>query len=52
MKLIIAENNMERDKFLSPTEAKQFGIIDKVLEHPLQEKDRLSENNTTVATQV
>jgi len=28
------EANMERDKFLSPTEALDFGLIDKVLEHP------------------
>merc|ERR1712004_638395 len=28
------EANMERDKFLSPTEALEFGLIDKVLEHP------------------
>lgn len=25
---------MERDKFMSPVEAKEFGIIDKILEHP------------------
>lgn len=29
---------MERDKFMTPIEAKEFGIIDKVLEHPLQEQ--------------
>lgn len=28
------EANMERDKFMSPTEALEFGLIDKVLEHP------------------
>ncbi|CAH0380877.1 unnamed protein product [Bemisia tabaci] len=28
------ENSMERDKFMSPVEAKEFGIIDKILEHP------------------
>jgi len=28
------ENNMERDKFMSPREAVEFGIIDRVLEHP------------------
>ncbi|KAF7992917.1 hypothetical protein HCN44_005698 [Aphidius gifuensis] len=32
-------SNMERDKFMSPVEAKEFGIIDKILEHPLQEKE-------------
>jgi ATP-dependent Clp protease protease subunit len=25
---------MERDKFMSPVEAKEFGLIDKILEHP------------------
>lgn len=25
---------MERDKFMSPLEAKAFGLIDTVLEHP------------------
>ncbi|XP_014207752.1 ATP-dependent Clp protease proteolytic subunit, mitochondrial [Copidosoma floridanum] len=33
------ETNMERDKFMSPIEAKEFGLIDKVLEHPLQERE-------------
>ncbi len=28
------EESMERDKFMSPEEAKQFGFIDNVLEHP------------------
>jgi ATP-dependent protease ClpP protease subunit len=30
---------MERDKFLSPTEALQFGIIDKILTRPELGKD-------------
>ncbi len=25
---------MERDKFMSPTEALNFGLIDKILSHP------------------
>jgi ATP-dependent Clp protease protease subunit len=25
---------MERDKFMSPVDAKEFGIIDKILDHP------------------
>lgn len=25
---------MERDKFMSPVEAKEFGLIDLILEHP------------------
>ena len=28
------EQNMERDNFMSPHEAKEFGLIDKILEHP------------------
>jgi len=28
------QNSMERDKFMSPAEAKEYGIIDKILEHP------------------
>lgn len=28
------QNSMERDNFMSPTEAKAFGIIDNILEHP------------------
>ncbi|XP_065202317.1 ATP-dependent Clp protease proteolytic subunit [Planococcus citri] len=32
--LEMIESNMERDKFLSPAEAKEFGIIDKILDHP------------------
>jgi ATP-dependent Clp protease protease subunit len=28
------EKNMERDNFMSPHEAKEFGLIDKILEHP------------------
>lgn len=32
--LATIERNMERDKFMSPEEAKHFGIIDKVLTRP------------------
>ncbi|KAK7099988.1 ATP-dependent Clp protease proteolytic subunit-like [Littorina saxatilis] len=28
------ENSMERDRFMNPHEAKEFGLIDHVLEHP------------------
>lgn len=28
------ESSMERDRFMSPVEAKAFGLIDQVLEHP------------------
>jgi ATP-dependent protease ClpP protease subunit len=31
--------HMERDKFLSPSEALRFGIIDKILAHPELNKD-------------
>ncbi|XP_011496397.1 PREDICTED: ATP-dependent Clp protease proteolytic subunit, mitochondrial [Ceratosolen solmsi marchali] len=40
------ECNMERDKFMSPMEAKKFGIIDKVLEHPLQEPEQTSSDKS------
>lgn len=29
---------MERDNFMSPIQAKEFGLIDKVLAHPMQEE--------------
>jgi ATP-dependent protease ClpP protease subunit len=31
---MFAESSMERDKFMSPVDAKEFGIIDKILDHP------------------
>merc|ERR1711935_694400 len=31
------EQSLERDKFMSPFEAKDFGLIDKILEHPPKE---------------
>lgn len=34
LELSVIETNMERDKFMSPSEAKEFGLIDKILEHP------------------
>ncbi|EFX79078.1 hypothetical protein DAPPUDRAFT_231060 [Daphnia pulex] len=34
LQLSVIESNMERDKFMSPVEAKEFGLIDKILEHP------------------
>ncbi|KAF7401510.1 hypothetical protein HZH68_007330 [Vespula germanica] len=40
------ERSMERDNFMSPSQAKEFGIIDKVLAHPLQEE----EENPSVTT--
>ncbi|KAI8787004.1 ATP-dependent Clp protease proteolytic subunit, mitochondrial [Biomphalaria glabrata] len=32
--LDLIEKSMERDRFMNPTEAQQFGLIDTVLEHP------------------
>ena len=37
--LATIEGAMERDKFLSPKEAKEFGLIDQILEHPPTLKD-------------
>ena len=31
---LIAEQSMERDRFMNPLEALEFGLIDKVMEHP------------------
>ena len=31
---LLAEPIMERDRFMSPEEAAEWGLIDKVLEHP------------------
>lgn len=33
---IPSENVMERDRYMSPVEAQDFGIIDRVLVHPPQ----------------
>ncbi|XP_043284548.1 ATP-dependent Clp protease proteolytic subunit [Venturia canescens] len=54
LELLRIENSMERDKFMSPMDAKEFGIIDKVLEHPMQENDEktniLKENTASTTT--
>ena len=34
LSLFFSEANMERDKYLTPYDAKDFGLIDIVLEHP------------------
>ncbi|XP_034951347.1 ATP-dependent Clp protease proteolytic subunit, mitochondrial [Chelonus insularis] len=44
------ESSMERDKFMSPVDAKEFGIIDKILEHPLQETDEEEKSSMTETT--
>lgn len=41
------ERSMERDNFMSPMEAKEFGIIDKVLANPMQEETTESEIEKT-----
>ncbi|KAL6428717.1 hypothetical protein ACFW04_007947 [Cataglyphis niger] len=46
------ESSMERDNFMNPTQAKEFGIIDKVLAHPMQEEStkKATLENTASAT--
>ena len=36
---IFLEEALERDNFLSPEEAKEFGLIDRVLSHPPNSND-------------
>ncbi len=54
--LAFVESNMERDKFMSPAEAKDFGLIDKILEHPPHagekedESESSSETSSTTST--
>lgn len=40
--MFLKEQVMERDKFMSAPEAKDFGILDKILAHP--ETDPKKEN--------
>jgi len=47
-KIETIEANMERDRFMSPLEAKDFGLLDKVLEHPPSHGD---DDNTSQAQQ-
>ncbi|PSN45780.1 ATP-dependent Clp protease proteolytic subunit [Blattella germanica] len=35
------EMSMERDKFMSPLDAKEFGIIDKILDHPPKHGEKM-----------
>ncbi|RZF46531.1 hypothetical protein LSTR_LSTR017688 [Laodelphax striatellus] len=44
LNLEVIEQNMERDKFMSPDEAKSFGIIDSILDHPPKVVDKTEEN--------
>lgn len=41
------ESSMERDNFMSPIQAKEFGLIDKVLAHPMQEETAETEMEKT-----
>ena len=34
LSLQVIHESLERDKFMNPTQAKEFGLIDKILEHP------------------
>ena len=38
---------MERDRFMSPIEAKDFGLLDTVLEHPPDPAQSTDANKTT-----
>ena len=42
-KLFLAEEALERDNFLSPEEAKEFGLIDRVLAQPPSNDSNLQE---------
>ncbi|XP_078051297.1 caseinolytic protease proteolytic subunit [Augochlora pura] len=54
MELEKIESSMERDNFMGPVQAKEFGIIDKILAHPMQEEEvqatKLEETKTLQAT--
>lgn len=45
--LAVVEQAMERDKFMNPTEAKDFGILDLVLEHPPLPTNETEKSQTT-----
>lgn len=51
---ILTESRMERDNFMTPTEAKDFGLIDKVLAHPMQEEtaEANTEKTSSIPTQL
>lgn len=40
------ERSIERDNFMSPTEAKEFGIIDKILNSPPKHNKATESGNT------
>lgn len=43
----LAEEALERDNFLSPEEAKEFGLIDRVLSHPPSNIDSKHQEETS-----
>ncbi|XP_043500660.1 ATP-dependent Clp protease proteolytic subunit [Polistes fuscatus] len=45
-KLEKIQSCMERDNFMSPPQAEEFGIIDKILAHPLEEEEQNSSATT------
>lgn len=50
--LLSPESAMERDRYMSPMEAQEFGILDKVLVHPPQDGEdepELVQKETTTA---
>ncbi|KAG8441435.1 hypothetical protein GDO86_006976 [Hymenochirus boettgeri] len=49
--LSLIESVMERDRYMSPTEAQEFGILDKVLVHPPQDGEDEPELVTKQDTQ-
>lgn len=47
--MYFVESSMERDKFMNPVEAKAFGLIDTVLEHPPKYNEGSATNDVTSA---
>ena len=46
LKGFLAEEALERDNFLSPEEAKEFGLIDRVLSQPPSNDSDLQEKQS------
>ena len=42
----LAEEKMERDLFMSPNDAREFGLIDTILEHPPSLEEEKSQKNS------
>lgn len=43
---MFAEQKMERDLFMSPSDAHDFGLIDTILEHPPSLEEEKSHKNS------